>query len=741
MHEMRKTLGVYTLSVLAVIMSAGAAAEDTASAARALIARVIPEAAAHFAVEVIPAENGNDVFEIQQQAGKIILRGSTGVAVASALNHYLEKYCNASVSLRGSQLELPEPLPGVPEKIRITTPFRYRYCLNYCCFSYSLAWYDWPQWERLIDWMALHGVNMPLAITGQEAVWLAVARRFGLDCADLKDFLPGPAWLPFGWMGCLDGWGGPLPESWIESHRQLQTRILERERALGMTPVLQGFTGHVPSAIRETFPDTAFLQLPGWSGFEGTWIIDPAEPLFTQFGKAFLEEQTRLFGTDHLYAADTFIEVSPPARDPAFLDAMGKAVYNSMNKADSDARWVMQGWIFVHNRDYWKPPQIEAYLKSVPRGRLLCLDLYCETQPAWILTEAFQGNPWLWCIIQDFGDVVSLHGGLPQIAHGLRMATGSPSLAGAGFMMEGLGYNPVVQSLMSSLFWNPDEQDLEAWITDYAASRYGRRLPGAESAWRRLLDTVYSEAGRTHALICWRPSAGIDTARMTGNPGGLLQALPRLLQCAEEQGHKETYQYDVVNITRELLSNLAAARYTDIMTAYRAGAYPAFTAARAEFLQLLADMDELLAAQEGFLLGRWIEDAKRWGANEEERRLLEWNARTLITLWGPPDGLPHDYANKQWAGLIKDFYLPRWKLFFAHLERALKDEKPYREKLFQDEVRLFEDAWTRKTNTFATVAKGGPVTTAKRLFEKYLPRREGSRTKRNPERKKCVPVR
>ena len=46
--------------------------------------------------------------------------------------------------------------------------------MNYCCFGYSLPWYDWSQWELLIDWMALNGVNAPLSVTGQEAVWQAL---------------------------------------------------------------------------------------------------------------------------------------------------------------------------------------------------------------------------------------------------------------------------------------------------------------------------------------------------------------------------------------------------------------------------------------------------------------------------------------------------------------------------------------------------------------------------------------
>lgn len=50
-------------------------------------------------------------------------------------------------------------------------------------------------------------------------------------------------------MGNMRGWGGPLPDSWIEGQLALQHKILARMRELGMTPVLPGFAGHVPKAI------------------------------------------------------------------------------------------------------------------------------------------------------------------------------------------------------------------------------------------------------------------------------------------------------------------------------------------------------------------------------------------------------------------------------------------------------------------------------------------------------------
>ncbi len=181
-------------------------------AARGVLERLLPQHADHFILETIPRVEGNDVFELESQDGKIALRGSNGVSICSALNWYLKYDCHCDVSWCGVQLSLPDPLLLVETKVRRISPHKYRYFFNYCCFGYSLAWWDWPQWERLIDWMALNGINTPLSVTGQEAVWRKVLSDFGLSEKQIKDFIAGPPYLPFGWMGCLDGWGGPLPD-------------------------------------------------------------------------------------------------------------------------------------------------------------------------------------------------------------------------------------------------------------------------------------------------------------------------------------------------------------------------------------------------------------------------------------------------------------------------------------------------------------------------------------------------
>ena len=73
--------------------------------------------------------------------------------------------------------------------------FRFRYYQNVCTVSYSFVWWNWSRWQREIDWMALNGINLPLAFNGQEAIWQKVYLHMGLTQQELDEHFGGPAFL------------------------------------------------------------------------------------------------------------------------------------------------------------------------------------------------------------------------------------------------------------------------------------------------------------------------------------------------------------------------------------------------------------------------------------------------------------------------------------------------------------------------------------------------------------------
>ncbi|MDE3127319.1 MAG: alpha-N-acetylglucosaminidase, partial [Gemmatimonadota bacterium] len=600
------------------------------AAARALIARVVPRSAGRFDVAAIPTAGGRDVFEVASVGDRIALRGSSGVAIASALDWYLEHVAGVNVSLPAEPITLPAPLPRVPSPVRVTTPYRLRYFFNYCTFSYSMAWWDWHQWQSMIDWMALKGINAPLAITGEEGVWRDVLREFGFSRKQIGDFLVGPAYLPWGWMANIDGLGGPLPDSWIDGHVALERRILARERALGMTPVLQGFTGHVPKSITQVHPGVEIHQTGDWSaGFPGTYFLDPHDSLFQRMGRRFIQRETQLFGTDHLYAADPFNEINPPSNDSTFLAGIGGAIYAAMHAADTSATWVIQAWFLVNDARFWQDPQAEALLGAVPDDRMVVLDLWDDAVPAWQTRRAFYGKPWVFDVLYNFGGKVSVGGDLPRMAANLDTALRSRDhgrMEGLGMTMEGFGANPIVEDFVMDQVWRDSVPDVTSWTRAYVARRYGKADASAWAAWRILLGTAFNSAAQTGNFLAERPQFYMKGRAYRTGPVPpydrrlLVRALDSLLAAAPALRGSDAYRYDVVNLTRQVLGELGLPLVNRVEAAYRAKNRTALLAAEGRVEALLRDLDTLVGTRREFLLGRWIADATRWGATGAERR-------------------------------------------------------------------------------------------------------------------------
>jgi len=264
---------------------------------------------------------------------------------------------------------------------------------------------SWDRWEREIDWMAMNGVNLPLAFLGQELVWQNVYELLGITSAELNGYFGGPAYLPWQRMGNVDGWPAPLPQSWMRKQKDLQIQILERMRSFGMKAVLPGFSGHVPAALKNHFPNAAITQLGSWSdGFSGTYFLDPLDPLFSKIGALLITELTRTFGTDHYYNSDPFNELVPPTNDPEYLASVARAIYSAMATTDPQAIWVLQGWFLVYTPEgnFWQPEQAEAFLTAVDTENMLILDLWAEVEPIWS-TGMFFGQKFVWNMLHNFG--------------------------------------------------------------------------------------------------------------------------------------------------------------------------------------------------------------------------------------------------------------------------------------------------------------------------------------------------
>ena len=723
-----------------------------------LLERIDKGASAKFKIERVKSQK--DFFELDQQGRRVVVRGNTWVNIASGVNWYLKYYASIHLSWNQMQAKLPVVLPAVKQRERHETDLSQRYAFNYCTFSYSMAFWDWKRWEQEIDWLALHGVNLPLAIVGEECVWRHMLLRLGYTEQEVGAFIAGPAFLAWWEMNNLEGWGGPLPLSWYTRQEQLQKQILTRMKQLDMHPVLPGYCGMVPHDAKEKLGlNVADAGL--WNGFQRPANLLPTDPRFAEIAKIYYEELTRLFGKADYYSMDPFHESS----DDASINyaKAGEAMMTAMKRVNPKAVWVIQGWT--------ENPR-PAMVDGMKAGDLLVLDLFSECRPMfgipsiWRREQGYKQHHWLFCMLENFGANVGLHGRMAQLLDNFystehtqssKFKVQSPK--GIGFTMEGSENNPVMFELMSELPWRPEKFAKETWVKNYVKARYGVDDPVIEQAWMILAKSIYNcpagnnQQGPHESIFCGRPSLNNFQASSWSkmknyyDPSDTREAARLMNSVAEKYRGNNNFEYDLVDITRQALADQARLQYQHTIADYKAFARQEFDKDAQRFLKMLLMQDKLLGTRSEFRLGHWTEAARRCGTTSEEKELYEWNARVQITTWGnrycADTGGLRDYAHKEWQGLLKDFYYVRWKTYFDALMAQMQAQTapqpellgggPHANKtaaeLFQmalpQEVRLdyyaMEEPWTLQHNPYSAVAEGSPVDIAREVMQLLLP--------------------
>ncbi len=732
------TKGIFSIGLFAALLwhSLPAPAAEADAAVRRLIERIAPGHGQDFVVETIAASAGENIFEVEARNGKIVLRGDSPLSQAVAFNWYLKHDAFVDVSWYADDaVNVPDKLPLPAEKIRKTTRIKDRFFLNYCTFGYTMPFWRWRDWERCIDWMALNGINVPLAQTANEYIWQRVWRDYGLSDEEIRAFFTGPAYLPWHRMVNIDGWDGPLPQSFIDGQRDLQKQILARERELGMKPVLCAFAGHVPKALKTKQPAMKIEQIPpGWGGFSsnyGCWFLNPLDPKFKEIQIKFLREQQKEYGTSHYYGTDPFNEITPPSWEPSYLASVSRAIYSGMAQVDADAIWLQMAWTFSADRGHWTDERLSAMIGAVPPGRLVLIDYVCENTELFRKTKAFYGAPFIWDYLGNFGGNTSLVGPINKINRRMAAAmndTTLTNLTGVGTTLEGLN-NPVVYEMLFDRVWAGTNLDLAQWMRVEARARAGGADPEVELAWdilreKILLDNVNPIGGHGVIFQARNPALRGEANNMlaSGIPyqnEDLIRAWGLLLQAGPAARKSSAYQRDLVDTTRQALGNLGFMWRDEMAAAYDRKDAVAFKKAADQFMALGRDMDKFLGTRSEFMLGKWIDDAKSWAADKDEQAYYEKDARSIITIWG--GGLT-DYAGRQWNGLMRDYYLPRWQILIdatlVELKGGAPVDRPALEKQWRNHDLKFA---TTANGDYATRPHGNFFALSRALYKKYAP--------------------
>lgn len=696
----------------------------SASPIKGLLERIDKGASKKFIIEQVKSDI--DFFELDQKGDKVLIRGNNHVSIAAGLNWYLKYYAGVHLSWNGMTAKLPNTLPQVKVKERRETTLLYRYDLNYCTFSYSMAFWDWNRWEKEIDWMALHGINMPLALTGAETIWYNVLDKLGYSKKEINEFISGSGFFAWWLMNNLEGWGGPNPDSWYQQQMTLQQKILKRMKEYGIEAVLPGYAGMVPNNAKEKLGLN--VTEPGsWCSYRRPAFLQPNDPRFEEIANLYYTEMEKLFGKAKFYAIDPFHEGG--SVEGVDLDASGKAIMKAMKKANPKAVWVAQAW---------QANPRPAMMDNLEKGDMLVLDLFSESRPqwgekfsTWYRENGFGKHNWLYCMLLNYGANIGLHGKMDYVIEGFynakENARANSTLKGVGMTQEGIENNPVMYELVMELPWRSERFTKEEWLPQYVKARYGTNCAEVQEAWKLLSRSIYNcpktstQQGAHESIFCGRPVADFKQSSSFAetsdyyNPQDVIEAARLMVSVADQFKGNNNFEFDLVDIIRQAIAEKGRLVQKAATAAFRAGDKEIFRLASQRFLQLILCQDEMLGTRSEFRVGKWINEARALGNTPEEKAMYEWNARVQISTWGnrtaANNGNLRDYAHKEWNGILKDLYYSRWKTYFDSMNRKLQGE------IVKDiDYYAMEETWANASNPYTTAPEGECIATCKRIF-------------------------
>lgn len=625
--------------------------------------------------------DGKTAFKYRVDHGVLKIDGNSPVALCRGFYDFVKSNRAGLYSWSGCNIRFPQQLENGTEK-QVVSPFAHHYMFNVCTYGYSMPYWDWERWEKEIDWMALHGIDMPLALVGYEAIIARVWKKMGLTDEEINSYFVGPAHLPWMRMGNVSGIDGPLNEDWHRQQIALQHKILNRMKSLGMKPICPGFPGFIPEAFKRIYPNLHIIQTH-WGGAFCNWMISPQEELFSKIGTAFIREWEKEFGKNDYYLVDSFNEMDIPFPTKGskeryeLLASYGDKVYQSIRHGNPDAVWTMQGWMFGYQRHIWDYETLGALVSKVPDDKMLLLDLavdynrhFWHSEVNWEYYKGFYNKPWVYSVIPSMGGKTGMTGILDFYANGHLEALSSPNkgrLLAHGMAPEGIENNEVIYELLSDAGWSDKEIDIHEWLKDYSSNRYGSYPTAVRRCWDLLLESVYGTF-TDHPRYNWQFRPGTVRNGSINISPSFFKAIESFVEVSGQMKDNPLYMADLAELTALYLGGKAELLVKAIDWQYEIGDTLRAAKFEKDFEHIMLGMDALLSTHPTLRLERWIEFAHKQAVTPEQRRQYERNAKRIVTIWGPP---VDDYSARVWSGLICDYYLPRWKHYFASRKKGV----------------------------------------------------------------------
>ena len=424
--------------------------------------------------------------------------------------------------------------------------------------------------------------------------------------------------------------------------------------------------------------------------------------MFAQISEAFIKEWEKEFGKCDYYLVDSFNEMDipfPEKGNPARYEmaaSYGEKVYSSIKRANKDAVWVMQGWMFGYQRHIWDYETLGALVSRVPDDKMLLLDLavdynrhFWHSEVNWEYYKGFYNKQWVYSVIPNMGGKTGMTGVLDFYANGHLEALSSSNrgnLVAHGLAPEGIENNEVLYELVTDAGWSDHCMDVRDWLKQYSINRYGKAPAQLMKAWDYLLKSVYGTF-TDHPRFNWQFRPGTVKNGSIYMNEDYFRGLEAFLSASGELKDSPYYLTDLCEMTAHYLGGKAEILTRQIDQEYLLGDTLQAHFLQSRFEALMLGIDRILSQHPTLRLDRWLSFASASGKTASQSNQYETNARRIVTIWGPP---VDDYSARIWSGLVGSYYLGRWKEYYKGRDSGKSADLSSWERKWVEENRVYK---------------------------------------------------
>ena len=634
---------------------------------------------------------GSDGFMVRTVEGKparLILCGRRDRGTLYAVYHLLSEVWGVGFFWDGEQIptmrSLTVPKLSIDEKPRFAERFVIGPCGCGGTYNFGAHW-GWRRGRQYLDWVAKTRFNTVLCTgPGAEVVQRRADQRMNLATS---------------------------PETPRDKERcALAHRISDYMRQLDLVRITPIPGPSVSDAFREAYPGARYFK-QGWLDLTAPgWTLHPADPLFAERIRIFIEEYTKEYGTDHCYyGPDPFPEARFQTTDQERADiqaSLSAGVMKGIKVADPEGRWHVSGWAFVFDTGFWPADTMQRFFEGVAPGDALIWDLWTEAHPVYNQERAsyFQGADWAFCVLHEFGGNDNLRGDLGDVVSRVKAAVNdshAQHLVGFGLTSECFGYNPCYYDLLAQLAWQPSDVEVPGFLTRHALRRYGpsvsrEALPALNALHATVLGpTPGSEARYQHRLYPGDLGDAPPPDQSLRAADGLRTALYGLLRLAKRSPGADTLlQHDIVDIARQYVTELFNLHLRALNDAFGQRDLEAVRAQARTLRSLLAAQESIVATDRRYRLADIADELK--SDEPPPGDIDRWLRDDGLTFAVAIPGII-DYQSKDIDALLRYYYRPRTEAFLDALEQALAaDERTVPRDTLDKAYRSIELAWVEK---------------------------------------------